>query len=160
MSTGAFSLSAAPGAQLRPAAECDCAALAALARSAHSHPWTERQYLDSIRAGHQCWLLTMPDGTAVACCVLMPLPDAFEVLDVAVSPQWRRRGIARALLEAIFEGLPESTETVLLEVRTGNTGARALYRSLGFREDGLRRNYYPAANGTREDAVLMSLPLR
>ncbi|GAA5524820.1 [Ribosomal protein S18]-alanine N-acetyltransferase [Microbulbifer aestuariivivens] len=159
MSADSLSLPQAPGAGLRPAAESDCAALAALARSAHSHPWSERQYLDSVREGHQCWLLAAADGSALASCVLMPLPQAFEVLDVAVAPQCRRRGIARAVLQTLIARLPTDTESVLLEVRTGNTGARALYRSLGFREDGVRRNYYPAANGAREDAVLMTLSL-
>nr|WP_255771613.1 ribosomal protein S18-alanine N-acetyltransferase [Microbulbifer guangxiensis] len=144
---------------MRQAGEQDCAALAALSRSAQSHPWTEGQYLDSVRAGHSCWLLSAADGTAIACCVLMPLPDAVEVLDVVVSPKWRRRGIARTLLSALCRQLPEHVESVLLEVRAGNTAARALYRGLGFREDGVRRSYYPADDGAREDAVLMSLPL-
>lgn len=160
MNSGLLSLPELPGSVLRLAGEGDCAPLAALACSAHSHPWSEQQFLDSVRAGHQCWLLTASDGAAVASCVLMPLPDAVEVLDVAVSPQWRRRGVARALLSALLERLPETAESVLLEARAGNTAALALYRGLGFREDGVRRNYYPAEHGAREDAVLMSLPLR
>lgn len=143
-----------PGARLRPAGEGDCSALAALARSVHSHPWNERQYRDSLLAGHQCWLLESAAGEAIACCVIAPLFGEAEILDVAVSPDWRRRGIAEVMLQALIARLP--AERWLLEVRTSNRAALSLYRKLGFSEDGVRKNYYPAENGNREDAVLMS----
>lgn len=147
-----------PGARLAAATESDCAALAALARRAHAHPWSELQYRDSIAAGHSCWLLSAGDE-AIACCVVSQLFDEAEILDVAVSPDWRRRGIAEALLQQLIAGLPQEISHVLLEVRASNRAARSLYRKLGFREDGLRKNYYPAAGGAREDALLMSLSL-
>ena len=148
-----------PGARLRAATDNDCAALAALASSAHSHPWNERQYRDSIAAGHHCWLLQADTGEAIACCVLSHLFNEAEVLDIAVSPAWRRRGIARALLQQLLGELPDTVDRVLLDVRVSNTPALGLYRSLGFVQDGLRPNYYPAAGGAREDAILMSLAI-
>lgn len=148
------------GAALRPAGDSDCAALAGLARSAHAHPWTEKQYRDSLEAGHGCWLLTSGDGGAIACCVMSQLFDEAEILDVAVAPAWRRRGIARLLLQRLIADLPREVVRVLLDVRVSNRAARSLYRKLGFSEDGLRKNYYPVENGGREDAVLMSLSRR
>jgi len=148
-----------PAARLVAATEADCAALAALARRAHSHPWSERQYRDSISAGHQCWLL-LPSDEPIACCVISLLFDEAEILDVAVSPDWRRRGVARALLEKLLAGLPADIRRVLLEVRASNRAALSLYRKLGFREDGLRKNYYPVESGARESALLMSLSLQ
>ncbi|MCW8128625.1 ribosomal protein S18-alanine N-acetyltransferase [Microbulbifer halophilus] len=152
-----MSLKDIPGAALRPADDSDCAVLADLARSAHTHPWTERQYRDSLEAGHHCWLLADNSGEAIACCVVSQLFDEAEILDVAVAPAQRRRGIAQALLQRLIAELPKEIARVLLDVRVSNRAARSLYRKLGFSEDGLRRNYYPAQGGGREDAVLMSL---
>ncbi|WP_323846959.1 ribosomal protein S18-alanine N-acetyltransferase [Microbulbifer magnicolonia] len=148
-----------PGARLIGATTADCAALAELAHLAHRHPWSERQYLDSVNAGHDCWLLRTEGGQPIASCVISQLFDTAEILDIAVAPEWRRRGIAEALLSRLLAQLPLQINRVLLDVRVGNTPARGLYRKLGFIEDGLRRNYYPADEGAREDAVLMSLSL-
>ncbi|WP_226644460.1 ribosomal protein S18-alanine N-acetyltransferase [Microbulbifer variabilis] len=146
------------GLVLRLAEEADCTALATLALSAHSHPWSETQYLQSLKAGHQCWLLNSGTET-VACCVVSKLFDEAEILDVAVAPQWRRRGLAETLLKRLIGELQVDIQRLLLEVRASNLAAQSLYRKLGFSEDGLRKNYYPADNGKRENAVLMSLAL-
>lgn len=147
------------GARLRAATLGDCPALAKLARRAHRHPWSERQYRDSLDSGHRAWLLESGAGEAIACCVVAQLLDEAEILDVAVAPDWRRRGIAHGLLRQVIEHLPAGTTRLLLEVRASNAAARALYTALGFDEDGVRRGYYPAGSGAREDAVLMSLGL-
>ncbi|MFS1522844.1 ribosomal protein S18-alanine N-acetyltransferase [Microbulbifer sp. 2304DJ12-6] len=146
------------GFHLRQANKADCSTLANLARSAHSHPWNRAQYLQSLVAGHQCWLLAIGDET-IGFCVLNQLVDEAEILDMAISPRWRRRGLAEQLLTHLIAQLPRNTRRLLLEVRTSNLTAHSLYRKLGFSEDGLRKNYYPADNGGREDAVLMSLAL-
>lgn len=148
----------------------DCDALAALARSAHSHPWNAGQYRDSLAAGHHCWVLRAPEpiieahlhedqGGIAACCVVSRLFDEIEILDVAVAPDWRNQGLGAQLLQQVFSQFPEDVARVLLEVRASNRPARALYRKLGFSEDGRRKNYYPKSDGGREDALLMSLIL-
>ena len=63
-------------------------------------------------------------------------PDEIEILNLAVAPAFRRRGIAKAMLD----GLPKAE--VFLEVRESNLRARGLYQAAGFREVGLRRGYY------------------
>ena len=147
------------------AGEDDCDALAGLARSAHSHPWSAGQYRDSLTAGHHCWVLCGSRPTAesekeiVACCVVSRLFDEIEILDVAVAPDWRNLGLGARLLQQIFAQFPEDVARVLLEVRASNRPARALYHKLGFSEDGRRKNYYPKSDGSREDALLMSLIL-
>ncbi|WP_160154486.1 ribosomal protein S18-alanine N-acetyltransferase [Microbulbifer sp. ALW1] len=137
----------------------DCNDLAALARNAHSHPWSAGQYRDSLNSGHTCWVLRAKEGQIAACCVTSLVFDEVEILDVAVAPQWRRRGLGAHLLQQVLEQLPEDIARVLLEVRASNRPARGLYHKLGFSEDGRRKNYYPKADGSREDALLMSLIL-
>jgi len=89
------------------------------------------------------------------------LPDAAELHNLAVAPDWRRRGVARALLRDSLERLAGAGATrLLLELRAGNLPALALYRSAGFQEDGRRRAYYRGGHGEpAEDALLMSLSL-
>ncbi len=79
-----------------------------------------------------------------------------ELLQIGVSPDFQRQGIAASLLQCAFKEL--NTERVLLEVRESNHAARSLYEQLGFQVDGVRKAYYPpeTEDGCREDAVLMS----
>ncbi len=77
-----------------------------------------------------------------------------EILDLAVSKAWRRRGIGQALAEFCIAGMhAEGAKRVFLEVRESNTGARAFYERLGFREAGRRRKYY---RDPEEDGLLLT----
>ena len=82
--------------------------------------------------------------------------DEVHVLNVAVHPERRGRGFGRLLLEGTLgEARSSRARIVYLEVRAGNVVARRLYRSLGFRELGVRRGYY----GPGQDAIVMELRL-
>ena len=76
----------------------------------------------------------------------------WHIMNVSVDPDRRRRGIASALLNALFERVGDPAAQFTLEVRRSNTGAIELYERLGFRAAGVRRRYY-ADNG--EDAIVM-----
>jgi ribosomal-protein-alanine N-acetyltransferase len=79
--------------------------------------------------------------------------DAWHVMNVAVAPASRRRGVATALLERLFEVTSgDSRRGYTLEVRVSNTGAIRLYERLGFEARGIRRGYY---TDNREDALIM-----
>jgi len=81
--------------------------------------------------------------------------DEVHIMQVAVSPKFRRRGIAEALSKMLMQ--EKQGRTLMLEVRASNFAAQALYEKLGFTRSGVRKDYYvPAAKGEpREDAVLM-----
>ncbi|MBS9403055.1 GNAT family N-acetyltransferase [Halomonas sp. TRM85114] len=90
------------------------------------------------------------------------LPFEAELQAILVAEPYRRQGVARCLLEAVIvQARDWERERLLLEVRAGNVAALALYRRLGFVQDGRRSRYYPpmGAGSSREDALLMSLPL-
>ena len=93
------------------------------------------------------------DGALVGAAYAISVCDEAEILKVAVKSDFRRRGLARAMLSELERTLRGSgVRRLLLEVRRGNGAARALYASLGYAEYGERRGYYVSP---REDAVLM-----
>jgi ribosomal-protein-alanine acetyltransferase len=91
----------------------------------------------------------------VAYAVYRVVVDEMHILNVAVAPAWRRRGLARWLLRfALDRAGRAGAIRALLEVRDGNAEARALYADMGFVRLGLRRDYY---REPVEDAVVLGL---
>lgn len=104
------------------------------------------------------YYVALDDGALVGFGGYCAAADQADILDVAVDPSFRRRGIARALMETVLEDACKAgVETVFLEVRASNVPAIALYTALGFTPCGKRKNYYTAP---REDALLMLCPLQ
>lgn len=127
-------------------------ALLALDAATNPHPWSAASWASSL-AGHLCLGWFEQDELQGFCIVLL-LPDEAELLLIAVSPEYQRRGIARRLLDELQQRLAaDNIERLFLEVRTGNVAARRLYEGCGFIQNGLRKGYYPTANG-REDAAI------
>jgi ribosomal-protein-alanine N-acetyltransferase len=132
-------------------------------QSAYEHPWTQGNFSDSLKAGYQAQLLTAgepPQAELLGYFVAMKGVDEVHLLNITVAPQQQRQGWARVMLDAlVIWSRGQGAQWLWLEVRLGNARARAVYEAYGFRHVGTRRNYYPAAHGTREDAVVMSLAL-
>ena len=81
--------------------------------------------------------------------------DEGDVMHVCVLPEYRRQGLALRLMEAlILRAVEEGTARIFLEVRASNTAAIGLYKKIGFRETGIRKDYY---RHPREDALIMEL---
>ncbi len=77
-----------------------------------------------------------------------------ELLNIGIAPTYQGKSLALSLLSATMKLLPENAESIFLEVRRSNIPAIGLYEKSGFSQVGVRRNYYPAAGGTREDALV------
>ncbi len=151
-----------PRIRLRLAAEPDVARLLEIEQAAHAHPWSEAQLRSELGRAYSsllCAESAQDVGTAARIdgfIVYWVIHDELHVLDVATAPEARRRGLARALMEeALADGVRRGATRAMLEVRTSNAPAIALYRALGFIHDTIRRRYYQDG----EDAVLMSLVL-
>ena len=119
-------------------------------------PWSRGMFLHELKLPFSKTLLARADDPPHAllgyvCRWLVG--DEVQILNIAVDPACRQRGVGRALVEQVLqEAEARHIRTVTLEVRPGNTAAVALYRSFGFSESGVRRNYY----GCGEDAMQMS----
>ncbi|MBL8302672.1 MAG: ribosomal protein S18-alanine N-acetyltransferase [Ideonella sp.] len=136
----------------------DLDAVLAVEQAAYDFPWTRGNFIDSLHAGYACWLLRGARQQLLGYAVSMAGVDELHLLNLTVAPAEQGQGHARWLLDALVDHCRQQPAAMLwLEVRTGNTRARELYRRYGFSEIGVRRNYYPAPKGRREDAVVMSL---
>jgi ribosomal-protein-alanine N-acetyltransferase len=123
-------------------------------RASFSMPWSRGAFLYEIEQNQvaRCWV-GRDDGRIVGYICLWEVADELHVTNVAVHPDARRRGIARALLESVFaRARVVGSRIVILEVRPSNTEAIPLYESFGFRVVGRRRGYY---YDTGEDALVM-----
>jgi len=121
-------------------------------------PWTRGNFVDSLVAGYTAWTLNHVDGDLIGYCVAMPGVDEMHLLNITIAPASRRRGHARRLLADLVRLCRlRQASRLWLEVRESNSQAREAYSRLGFAQVGRRRGYYPASQGRREDALVMSL---
>lgn len=136
---------------IRPMTAADVPSVAALGKLCFSDPWSVSSIASELDNPLSLWLVWEEDGAAAAYLGVQRVPPQADVMNVAVSPALRRRGIARALFAELERRLPEIDE-LFLEVRASNSGAIALYRTLGFEQVGRRPNYYL---DPREDALIL-----
>jgi ribosomal-protein-alanine N-acetyltransferase len=135
-------------------------AVLAIEQAVYPFAWTHGNFVDSLVAGHSAHVLRTAGGTLVAYCVAMTGVQEMHLLNLTVSPPWQHRGHARSLLDALVaQCRRQQCSALWLEVRPSNERARAVYQRYGFEAVGLRRGYYPAAGGRREDACVMHLAI-
>ena len=136
----------------------DAAKVAELEQQCFPQAWSEDQFR---RALHNSHFLILGSRTASAELLgyisFFQTLDELEIINIAVHPKARRRGVGQALLlAAAAEGKKRGAMRILLEVRRSNKAAIALYQKCGFLQIGLRKAYYPDNN---EDALLFELQL-
>ena len=130
----------------------------AVENAIYTHPWTQGNFADSLRAGYDCrtWRV---GGELVGYFVLMAAAGEAHLLNLSVAAAHQRRGHGSELLrQAASLARLRGAKNIFLEVRPSNRGAQALYTRFGFQKVAVRRGYYPAHSG-REDAIVLSLPL-
>ena len=128
-------------------------------RGAYDHPWTHGNFADSLRSGYEAQMLCAP-GRVIGYFVAMKGVDEVHLLNITVARADRGQGWGRLMLEALaLWSRQQGAQWLWLEVRVSNLRALSIYERHGFRRVGERKNYYPAAGGKREDAIVMSLKL-
>ena len=138
---------------LRRLVYADLPAVLAIERRSFQTPWSLAMFvLELSKPSGICVAATAGDGLA-GYLVCSRYADVWHLMNVAVTPDRRREGIARSLLERLFEQAGHDARYTL-EVRTSNRAAIAMYERFGFRAAGHRRRYY---HDTGEDALIMWL---
>ena len=128
--------------------------VAALEAVCFRDPWSERSVASELDNPLSLWLVAL-DGERVAGYIgSQSVMGESDMMNVAVHPDYRRRGIAEALILALVEAVKAELDShcLTLEVRASNDPAIALYRKLDFEQIGLRRNYY---RNPKEDALIL-----
>lgn len=142
---------------VRPMIKDDLDAVMAIESASYTSPWNQEHFRDEITARYSWPYVAVEKGSVVGYVCLMSLFEEAQILNIAVSPTHRGRGIARLLLDHAFRlALEKGAELMALEVRATNSAAISLYEQVGFKRVGIRDKYYDST----EDAILMEKLLK
>ena len=119
-----------------------------------SDPWTKEGFFTFLTKENTMFFVVEEKGKILAYCSMQTVLDQGDILNVAVCPEPQKEGIGYFLVDSMLK-MAEITgiHMVHLEVRESNGTARRLYERLGFKKDGLRKDYY---TDPTENAVLMT----
>lgn len=150
-----MSLSIKP--DIRPMIESDLAAVLVIEQVSYPTPWTRDHFLHEIVAPYSFPFVAECGGFVTGYVCLTVLFEEAQILDIAVDPDLRGRGIALMLMNYSIElAIDKGAELLALEVRSTNKAAIALYEKFGFVRTGCRSNYYEGI----DDAILMEKKLQ
>ena len=143
--------------ELRRLALTDLRAIEEIERRSYPTPWSRSMFAGELAKPSSICLGAFEadgdDGRLCGYLVVSRYVDAWHVMNIAVAPEQRGRGIATMLLERLFELTADDEHRgYTLEVRVSNDTAIRLYERLGFEARGIRRGYY---TDNREDALIM-----
>ncbi len=140
---------------LRPAVEGDLLEIVTIERSCFADPWSEESFRRLLAVQPAIFQVAAfpPDFKIIGYAIAFAVGEDGEVLNVAVEPEFRGKGLAGQMVDALLIELgARGVRTAFLEVRESNRAARALYGSRGFSEIGRRNAYY---RRPVEDALVM-----
>ena len=131
----------------------DVPAIAELEKICFSDPWSADSISSELNNRLSHWLVAVVDGNVVGYVGSQSVLDSADMMNIAVAPEYRRMGIANALVDALVVYLQNNhIRFLLLEVRVSNEPAFTLYQKLGFEQVGKRPRYY---HNPREDALIL-----
>jgi ribosomal-protein-alanine N-acetyltransferase len=133
----------------------DLNAIEEIERTSYPTPWSRSMFASELAKPSSICLgaIESESDELVGYLIISRYVDAWHVMNIAVAQEYRRRGIARNLMERLFEVTArDGRRGYTLEVRVSNEAAIRLYEELGFKTRGIRRGYY---TDNREDALIM-----
>lgn len=145
---------------IRAMQKADLCQVQSIEERVYAFPWSRNGFEQALSSGLS-FVFCDQAGRLLGYCFLYPAADQVDLLNVAVSLQSQRQGVAKQGLKQVFARLAlDSYQVVFLEVRASHERAQHLYKQLGFRVNGVRKNYYHTPqDNQKEDAILMSLDL-
>jgi ribosomal-protein-alanine N-acetyltransferase len=137
--------------QVLPVVLADVESILQIEKQSFSHPWLREHFENDLPRKTVAYLKAVQDNNIVGFIGYETIGDQTDILNLAVHPDYRRRGIAERLLSAMFENT-KLTKRYILEVRASSRPAREFYRKHAFKEIFIRTDYYIAPI---ENAVVM-----
>lgn len=146
--------------QLRDMQQRDLDAVMEIEQVAYPFPWSRGNFSDSLSSHYDCKVMHDSTGKMAGYFLLMAAVDEHHILNITIRPDLQGLGLGRLLFREIKAlALKDGSASLLLEVRPSNHQALAVYKKMGFDQIGVRKNYYPAGEQAREDALVMRLVL-
>lgn len=140
--------------ELRPLKEEDISVVYQIALESFEYPWSEKRFVETMQLPFIHSMVAINGDEIAGYCYTSVMYDESEIYDIAVSSNYRKKGIGQLLMEeAISFAKEKGAEKMFLEVASKNSSAQALYKKNGFEIDGVRKSYYQ--NG--DDAYNMTL---
>ncbi|VAW35552.1 hypothetical protein MNBD_GAMMA01-1262 [hydrothermal vent metagenome] len=122
-------------------------------------PWSKGVMQDCIKAGYQC-IVVKQDSIIIGYAFLMTAYDESHLLNMCINHSFQGQGLGRRLLKYLENiCIYSNSKVFVLEVRESHSVAQRLYKSFGFTQVGLRKNYYKCLNG-KENAIVMTKQLQ
>lgn len=143
--------------ELRLMEKLDCEAVSQLQSTLDYSGWSSKQWSEALEHYPCAWILlanSSDSNEVVGYIIYQTSVSQVELLNLGIKASYQGKGIASELLESSIDLLPSSSESIFLEVRRSNIPAIKLYEKHSFESVGVRRNYYSAAGGIREDALV------
>lgn len=132
---------------------CHVSQVAELEKICFSDPWSEKSVASELENDLACWLVAVEEDRVAGYVGSQTVMDETDMMNIAVHPDFRRKGIAEELVNALVHRLRNrGSRCLTLEVRASNEPACKLYKKLGFSQIGRRPNYY---RNPREDALIL-----
>ena len=136
-----------------PMNESHVAQVAELEKICFSDPWSEKSVASELNNPLAFWLVAEDNGRVAGYIGSQTVLDETDMVNVAVHPDYRKQGIATALIVGLVEELRKmGSHSLTLEVRASNENAIRVYQKLDFQQVGCRKNYY---RNPREDALIL-----
>ncbi len=131
----------------------DLSEVARIENENFSMPWSRNAFEDSLGRDYNIYLVVEIDGRIAGYCGMLLTPFEGQINNVCVDTDFRRRGVGHEMLERLLEkGRERGVSEFTLEVRESNVNALALYEKLGFKSEGVRKDFY---DRPKENAVIM-----
>lgn len=138
---------------VKKAEQCHVPQIAEIEKNSIPQPWSEAAFAAALEDEKAVTLAAFCGDVLCGFITGVYLLDTADIYSVAVSADYRKKGVGKRLLEEFFNQLPDEVQAVNLEVRESNSPAIKLYEKIGFQSVGLRKNFY---SDPRENAVLMT----
>jgi len=138
--------------------ERDLAEVLRIEREMYSYPWSEEIFRDCLRVDYSNWAF-IKDEMFIGYAILSIAVGEAHILNICLDNKYTGQGLGECFLnELLLVAESKEADCVFLEVRVSNVVATNLYKKMGFKQIGQRKNYYQSADG-REDALVFSLDL-
>ncbi|MGD0152492.1 MAG: ribosomal protein S18-alanine N-acetyltransferase [Thermacetogeniaceae bacterium] len=140
---------------LRPMEKGDIAQILAIENVSFPTPWAEYAFLSELKNKFAVYYVAVHEDQVVGYAGMWLFSGEAHITTIGVHPDWRGQGLGKMFMDKMInQARDRGASTMILEVRPSNAAARYLYKKMGFRQIGCRKNYYLE---TREDALVMLL---